>query len=457
MTALILVVDDIPSNIKILEIKLTAKYYQVITASSGIAAIELARRHQPDVILLDVMMPEMDGFETCKRLKSDYSTMHIPVIIVTALNDIENKVEGLSSGADDFLVKPAKDFTLFIRIKSLLRFKTVLDEVRLRISTKSQITSGTESKIINYVEDVSSGVIAIVNQQYSESKELEEILKPTFPHVLYLTEKEAEYTPFDVLIVNISVSKDLLRLCSAIKSQLKTRSIPIIAIVDDEDDESLIAEITELGINDYICVPINKSEFIARVTTQIKRKKYQDIIEKNVEDSLKMAIIDPLTSLYNRYYFEKYMDELLATVTKSQNKTFSLMMIDIDYFKKINDVCGHLSGDLVLKQLATCLKGCLRLNDLVAKFGGEEIVVVLVDVGLKEAFSTAERIRKTVEKTEFSTINDEVKVPLTVSIGVSEYQSRDTAKTLIGRADANLYIAKEKGRNRVVMSDHCHK
>lgn len=454
VTALILVVDDVPSNIKILEIKLAAKYYQVISACSGISAIELAKQHQPDVILLDVMMPEMDGFETCRRLKNDYSTMHIPVIIVTALNDIENKVEGLSAGADDFLVKPVRDFALFTRIRSLLRFKTVLDEVRLRISTKSQITSGTESQIVNYVEDASSGMIGIVDQQYSEFKELEKILKPTFSNVFHLRESEAECTGFDVLIVNISLSKELLRVCSTIKSRLKTRSIAIIVIVDDEDDESLISEITELGINDYIGIPINKSEFIARVTTQVKRKKYQDIIERSVEDSLKMAVIDPLTSLYNRYYFEKYTDELLATVTKS-HKTFSLMMIDIDYFKKINDVYGHLSGDLILKQLASCLKSCLRLNDLVVKFGGEEIVVVLVDVDAKNAFRAAEKARKTIEEREFTTINDDIKVHLTVSIGITEYQPQDTLKALISRADANLYIAKEKGRNRVVISDFC--
>ncbi|AHX11429.1 response regulator [Neorickettsia helminthoeca str. Oregon] len=453
MTALILVVDDIPSNVKILEIKLTAKYYQVITASSGIEAIELAKRNQPDVILLDVMMPQMDGFETCRRLKSDYSTMHIPVIIVTALNDMENKVEGLSAGADEFLVKPVRDFALFTRIKSLLRFKTILDEVRLRINTKAQLTSGTENEIVSYVGDVSSGVIAVVDQQRSLFEPIEKMLKPVFAEVIHLSEGEIEQHNFDVLIVNITLSKDLLRVCSTVKSRPKSRSIPIILIINDEDDEGVISEITELGISDYVDMPINRSEFIARVATQVKRKKYQDIIERSVEDNLKMAFIDPLTSLYNRYYFEKYVDELLVTVRKSKSKTFSMMMIDIDYFKKINDAYGHLSGDLILKQLALCLKSCLRLNDLIVKFGGEEVVVVLVDATLQEAYDAAERVRLVIEQQKFDTINEDVKVNLTVSIGVAEYQDRDTLKTLLGRADTNLYVAKERGRNTVVMSD----
>lgn len=445
MTALILVVDDIPSNVKILEIKLTAKYYEVITASNGMDAIEIAREKQPDIVLLDVMMPEMDGFEACKRLKEDYATMHIPVIIVTALNDIENKIEGLNSGADEFLIKPVKDFALFTRIKSLLRFKNILDELRLRLGTQLKMDQITENEVLKYVDDYRSANIVIVDDENSEYRQVREILSSHFSNMKQLTDAHELHDNIDVAIINISINRDLLRFCSVLKSKPQTRLTPVITIIDDEDDKDLINEIMDVGINDYITLPLNESELIARVKTQAKRKKYQDAIEHNVESNLKMAVIDPLTSLYNRYYFEKYLSELIERCTK----TFSIAVLDIDFFKKINDTYGHLSGDLILKQIASVLKVNLRINDLIVRFGGEEIVIVFVDLKLEEAAKVAERIRETVANNNFRAIDDRI-VKVTISIGLSEFEKSDTLESLIKKSDNNLYLAKERGRNRVV-------
>ena len=135
MSARILVVDDILPNVKLLEAKLMSEYYSVLTASNGFEAIEVARAEQPDLILLDVMMPKMDGFEACKRLKSDPMTAHIPVVMVTALDQPTDRVRGLEVGADDFLTKPANDLALFARVRSLVRVKMMIDELRLRDET----------------------------------------------------------------------------------------------------------------------------------------------------------------------------------------------------------------------------------------------------------------------------------------------------------------------------------
>src|SRR5580698_7012061 len=128
MTARILIVDDVPANTRLLEAKLSAEYYQIATAQDGFEALRLAHGWQPDLILLDVMMPELDGYETCRRLKADQATHHIPVVMVTALGEPSERLRGLESGADDFLTKPVEYDTLLARVRSLVRLKRLLDE-----------------------------------------------------------------------------------------------------------------------------------------------------------------------------------------------------------------------------------------------------------------------------------------------------------------------------------------
>ena len=139
MTARILVVDDIPANVKLLEVRLLAEYFEVLTATNGADALETCENGKVDVVLLDVMMPDMDGFEVCRRLKSDPATSHIPVVMVTALDQVSDRVRGLEAGADDFLTKPVNDLQLMTRVKSLVRLKMLTDELRLRASTTRNI------------------------------------------------------------------------------------------------------------------------------------------------------------------------------------------------------------------------------------------------------------------------------------------------------------------------------
>ncbi len=143
MSARILIVDDTPLNVKLLAAKLAHDYYVISTAENGVQALEKVAKEKPDLILLDVMMPEMDGFETCRRLKANPATAYIPVVIITALSDVADRVRGLAAGADDFLGKPINDLALMARIRSLLRTKILMDEWRLREATAEQLAPGS--------------------------------------------------------------------------------------------------------------------------------------------------------------------------------------------------------------------------------------------------------------------------------------------------------------------------
>src|SRR6202795_3142581 len=160
MTARVLVVDDVELNVKLLEAKLSSEYFQVIPAFNGPTALELAEAELPDIILLDVMMPRMDGFEVCRRLKANPRTTDIPVVMVTALSDVADRLRGLEVGADDFLTKPVNDIALFARVRSLVRLKRMMDELRLREEVCRQF--GTADTTEEPIASVNTGRILLV-------------------------------------------------------------------------------------------------------------------------------------------------------------------------------------------------------------------------------------------------------------------------------------------------------
>ena len=155
MTARVLVIDDAPANVRLLEARLSAEYFDVVTAMSGAEGLAICDRAECDIVLLDVMMPDMDGFEVCRRLKSNPATHHIPVVMVTALDQPSDRVRGLQAGADDFLTKPVSDVALIARVRSLSRLKLMTDELRMRALTSRDI--GIDSPEREAVNETGSG------------------------------------------------------------------------------------------------------------------------------------------------------------------------------------------------------------------------------------------------------------------------------------------------------------
>lgn len=454
MSARVLVVDDVLPNVKLLAAKLTREYFDVITAYSGPEALEIVRRESPDIVLLDVMMPGMDGFEVCEKIRCDPATMHIPVVMVTALSDTADRLRGLEAGADDFLTKPVNDVALFARVRSLVRLKMMMDEWRLRESTSGQLgVIERAGAIMNESHDHAH--VLVLEDSFLDLEKITETLKrdqddvaPTETCARAIERALGE--EFDLVIISLALlDEDGLRLCSQLRSNERTRQVPILLMADD-GDLNRVAKGLELGANDYLMKPLDRNELLARVRTQVRRRRYQDRLRANYEQSLSMALTDSLTGVFNRRYVSAHLPRLLERAVDS-NKPVSVLMFDIDHFKVVNDTYGHDVGDEVLKEVANRASRNLRTFDLVARMGGEEFLVILPDTDSEAAALVAERLRERIGDQPFKVGHEVGALTVTVSIGYTIGGAPgDLAEVLIKRADDALYQAKRTGRNRVV-------
>ncbi len=455
MTAQILVVDDVPANIKLLEAKLNSEYYDVITAKDGFEAIAKTKEHKPDLILLDVMMPGMDGFEACQKIKADAEVSHIPVVMVTALSEKSDRLKGLEAGADDFLTKPINDIALFARVKSLVRIKQLLDEVRLRDKTSFEM--GIEPQASNaFISDVSGANILLVDDDHVQGKQIVAKLSETY-NVDWAddpaTALARTHSNLDVILISTLMSDaDGLRLASQIKSHEELRHVPLLVFIDD-DDTRVMLKALEMGINDYMTIPVDKNEMIVRVRMQIRRKRYQEALKSHYQRSISMAVTDALTGLYNRHYLDTHLGNMVKQSLKN-GKHLALMIMDMDHFKAVNDTYGHSVGDVILKQLSGLIMQASRSSELAARFGGEEFVILMPETDPPSAFAAANRMREIVESTAFKINNTGETIKKTISIGVASlYPDGDSAESLLKRADEALYEAKRGGRNLVKVSN----
>ncbi len=453
MTARVLVVDDIDANVKLLEARLTAEYFEVLTANSGAEALDLCTRENVDVVLLDVMMPEMDGFEVCRRLKADQGTQHVPVIMITALDQPSDKIQGLEAGADDFLSKPVDDVALITRVRNLSRLKTLTDEMLMRASTSEQMGLDSERAGGSSVSSVGGSIMLVEDHNRSAQRVVEtlqgeqsvEVVSDPQEALLMLPDME-----LDLLIVSLNLDgADGLRLCSQVRTLERTRHLPILILVEPGDDQRLLRGL-DIGVNDYVLRPIERNELLARVRTQVKRKRYTDTLKHKLVESVEMALTDPLTGLHNRRYMESHLKTLVDEASQ-RGKPLSLLIIDIDYFKSVNDTYGHDAGDEVLKAFAARIRRNTRGIDLACRLGGEEFVVVMPETDMAKAYMVGERLRQSVAGRPFSVPGYEKPLEVTASVGVATFERvDDTCDTILKRADQALYSAKQNGRNRVV-------
>ena len=451
----ILIVDDDPLNLKLLDAQLVSFQYDTILAEDGYTAVEKAKTELPDLILLDIMMPGLDGYEVTERLKENPNTKDIPIILITALEDPEDKVKGLECGADEFLNKPVNTAELKARVKSLLRLRLYKDQLKSRKQSQQMLTETKDiedqsEKRVNLptillVEDDEKDVRLIQNYLQGETYRMT-VANSGEEALSFVLRQKIDLILLDILLPNM----DGFEVVSRLKESETAKNIQIVAITNLQDIQSKIKGI-ELGADDYLIKPINKHELKARVRALIKKKAYLDTLHDSYETAVHSAITDKLTGLYNRAFFGHFLGLELKRADR-QKVPVSLIMMDIDDFKQCNDNFGHLVGDELLRELGKIIKSSVREIDLAARYGGEEFALVLPNTDKSGAIIVAERIRKTVSEHVFlpgtGTVLPAQKI--CVSSGVSVYpQEATTEEDLIRKADEMLYEAKNQGKDRV--------
>lgn len=450
MSARVLVVDDSPTIRKLIEGQLKAEYFSVLCAENGQQALDLCQTESIDVVLLDVVMPDLDGVAVCERLKENPDTAHIPVIMVTKLNAIEDRIRGLEAGADEFISKPIDKTQLLARLKSLVRLKNLTDELRLRSISVQHLTGevihphdGEPHGAALYIgasDETALKTVAALEKN-CDTKVSEDLIE-AFQYA-----STGNYQC--VLVASQSAEFDSLRICGELRSMEATRALPIILIVDSEKDPSVLRGL-EIGITDFIVAPIEAKELQARVRTQMRRKRYHDALRNSLTQTLEMALVDPLTGLHNRRYLENHLETLFARST-ARKRPLAVMMIDLDHFKKLNDTHGHAAGDRVLKEFAVQLKIAVRDMDLVCRYGGEEFIVIMPDTTEEIASQVAERLLAELGHSEITIGENGETVKMTASVGITTKDFTEALpQTCLERADKALYQAKDAGRNRVV-------
>lgn len=452
MTARVLVVDDVFANIRLLEARLTAEYFSVVTAMSGPQALDICERGECDVVLLDVMMPGMDGYEVCRRLKSAPQTAHLPVIMVTALDSPSDRLAGLQAGADDFLTKPINELALLTRVRSLVRLKHLTDELRAR-AAGTQGLGLPDPLSLAAAEDGQNGRVLLVEDRANAADRMSAALQQ---HHVVDVEAHVDNVPrllqdggYDLAIVSLGLNGvDPLRLISQIRSNNALRNLPILVLAEAISDP-LVTRAIDMGVNDYLIRPIDRNELIARVATQVRKWRYQERLRDNLRASMELAIVDPLTKLHNRRFLNTQLQALMAD-DMVRGAAVSLLVLDLDHFKSINDQHGHDVGDDVLRECAERLRRAVRSIDIVARFGGEEFVIAMPDTESFAAQRVAERIRHSIESRPFPVANGSKSLHVTASIGVATSpQAMRSGDALFKLADQAMYEAKRAGRNCV--------
>ena len=344
------------------------------------------------------------------------------------------------------------DIQLLARVKSLVRLKVLSDELRARARTSHQLALEDATRT-EYGIGVDKGRILVIDTDRGRAERIEAFLRNSHEVTVLNEPSEAVFHmsggEFELAIVSMALEGfDPLRICSQMRTVDQTRSIPIILVAEDSDRQQVVKAL-DLGVNDFIMRPIERHELAARVKTQIRRQRYTVELRESLNSTMAMAVIDELTGLYNRRYFERHLAMVLSKA-QEQDRDMAVMLLDIDYFKPVNDTYGHDVGDAVLKEFATRLQRNIRGVDLACRYGGEEFVVVMPDTDARQANAVAERVRSAMADDAFAA-GAAKPLHITVSVGLAlNERDGDTPETVTKRADIALYKAKRAGRNRVV-------
>jgi two-component system cell cycle response regulator len=452
MTSRVLVADDHEPNRRLLQARLESESFDVVLAEDGVEAVEAAIAHLPDLILMDIMMPRMDGFEATRAIKADPRTRHIPVVMVTALSQQADRVRGLQAGADDFLTKPIDDVILFARVRSVLRLKQSLDELHSRRRNERPAGAPQAGDAPQDIDVSDDARILLIADPGCSARPVERLV---VEHRVRVETDPARALrlaqgPWDLMIVDLAAETfDGLRLAERLKADEATRRLPILAFVDARDRDRLVRAL-DCGVNDVLATTADSQELDARVRALVRRKRYADHLRASLEPSPYLAANDPLTGLRNRAALSAEL-AVLVQRCRADGVPLSVVMIGADHLAPISEAYGREVGDQVFRALAERLAGERRATDVAGRYGAEELAVIMPDSDIDAARDFAERMRRAAGE-EPIRIDQDKSVVVTVSLGVSRLEPDDDVARLLDRVEQALDAAKRRGRNRVIVA-----
>lgn len=483
MATKILLVEDSETQLKFLRDGLVKNGFEVETALNGAEAYKKLYEYIPDIVVSDIMMPVIDGYQLCRMIKNVEETKKIPVILLTVLDKKIDSFWGKKAGAQLFLSKSIDMNQLVRNINATLRRYPVSDEYKAALSQQNQRENSAQTRLntilndlllksvfanefrnlsdfMNYervlVEKIFSLLSSFVEyhvaglffaspDDYAENILYIDTLGRNFPKNLLsdiqydFFRKMEEYrslknTKFEV--VRMLLGKELDYKFTDLTSKI---IIPLIF------DKKLIGGICFYTRQDMDYASFRYFDIMIGELLAIFKMKYQ-YTEKEF-----MSVLDGLTGLYNRRQFEIGLEQEFNR-TRRHPSDFSLAILDIDFFKKVNDTFGHQYGDYVLRTVADLMKTAFRKTDLLYRYGGEELIMIMPETNIEGAIIPVQRLRRMVEEYDFD--YNGVKTKVTVSMGLTmNYPDLNSPADILKSADNALYKAKESGRNRVVLHE----
>ena len=420
--AAILIVDDAPANLELLRKLMSEQGYQVYVALSGERALAIAQRAQPDLILLDVVMPDMDGFETCQQLKQNPLTQRIPVIFMSARSDTDDVVAGFDIGAVDYIAKPLRMAEVCARVRA-----------QLQIRSNSETQEEQAERLRTIVNHMAEGLLII------EADGRIQYTNPACDHYLGYRENELPGRSIAELLSPMVTQEylDYFAVHAANPDTAHNHGTREVAI-RHRTGHALSMDLTLTPM--YLRQPL----YIGLLHDITHHKQSEDALQR-------AAYLDPLTKIANRRHFDSFLEKEWQRSVRNGG-VLSLVVLDVDHFKLYNDSLGHPAGDTCLQQVAQAIDAhACRPGDLAARYGGEEFVMLFSETEADSAMLLAETIRATIEALHLPHPRSTTSAWITVSIGVATIRPHqlDNRETLFVAADRALYVAKEAGRNQV--------
>ncbi len=472
----IVIVDDTPDNLRLLIKILSEQGYRVRPVPNGQMALTAVQKEPPDLVLLDIMMPDIDGYEVCRVLKANDQTSSIPIIFLSALGEVFDKVKAFSLGGIDYITKPFQAEEVLVRVATHVSRQRLQKQLAQQNKQLHQVNGQLEQSVDELERrNLEMGLLNRMSAFLQRAESADEAMRLSLPFL------EQLFLDYPGALYLLTLPGGTLEQVAAWGEPPPTeQSIRLeqcmafaggrVNVVEHVEDDLVCEHCPIANTLPYLCVqlttrgePLGLLHLRNGPFASDKARDHWQRLAMMVADHMALAlsnlalrerlreqaIRDPLTGLFNRYYLDETLEREFCRATR-EHYPIGFMMLDIDHFKHYNDTYGHDAGDALLREMGSLLQRHIRRGDMVCRFGGEEFLIILPGASLDDTRQRAEMLRGAVQRMQVMH-EDELLKSVTISVGVACFPDYgDTAEMMIAVVDDALYHAKAAGRNCVI-------